>query len=80
MMRSETHSCPICGGAVNVEHYAVTRQPDREDRFLYCEFCERGFECSLYPDGDVLALDFVRRTEPVNFGKFLQRLEDARAA
>lgn len=80
MQSTEIHTCPRCAGAINREHYAEARFEYYTDRFLYCEFCEMGWETSEYRDGEAFTLEYVARIEPVNFGKFLQRLEGARAA
>ena len=80
MMTTALQECPRCGGAINRENFAVVEHSDRIDRFMACEFCCVGWEWSEYPDGEVQPLDFHERTEPRAFGKFLQRLEDARAA
>lgn len=80
MLVSGTHCCMRCGGAVNREHHTVVKLEDRTDEFLYCEFCGLGWETSTYDDGEISVLDYVEKTEPRNFGKFLQRLEDALAA
>lgn len=80
MLVSGTHYCIKCGGAVNREHHTMVKLEDRDDVFLYCEFCERGWETSTYDDGEVYVLTYVARTEPKEFGKFLQRMEDALAA
>ena len=86
MLDETLHDCPRCDSPVPREHYARTRVRARDlcssrtDEFLWCEFCGYGIEVSRYPDGEVFAVDFQERTEPVNFGKFLQRLELARVA
>jgi len=86
MMTQTIQQCPRCHGAIPREHYARERIYDkpthehRTDEFLYCAFCERGWEVSIYPGGEVFRLDFVARTEPLNFARFLKRLEAARAA
>ena len=80
MLASGTHCCPHCSGAVNREHHTAARIEDRVDRFLYCEFCGRGWETSTYDDGETFVLTHVESTEPKDFGSFLQRLEDALAA
>lgn len=80
MLDATVHCCPRCGGAIAREAYATRRLPDRVDQFMLCEFCGIGFERSLYPDGDIFALEYHERLEPVCFGKFCQRLADAHAA
>ncbi|MCH8853842.1 MAG: hypothetical protein IID41_14495 [Planctomycetes bacterium] len=84
-MRSETHCCPRCTGAVNCEDYAEheVRASDgtveRTDRFLHCLFCGLGLETSTYPDGAVYALHYYR-ADGWLFDGFVQRLEAARVA
>ena len=86
MLSAVHHQCPNCHGFVDVENFVQARVVNpsthevRTDEFLYCEFCERGYERSVYADGSVYPLEYIHKTEPVNFGKFLQRMEDARAA
>jgi uncharacterized protein with PIN domain len=80
MIASGTHCCLKCSGAVNREHHTVAQHDDRVDEFLYCEFCGRGWETSTYEDGEIYVLTYIARTEPMQFHKFLQRLEDALAA
>ena len=80
MLASGTHACIVCGGSVNREHHTKARHQDRVDEFLYCAFCGLGWETSTYDDGDIFVLDHVEKTEPYDFAKFLQRLEDALAA
>jgi len=80
MLRVELHQCPQCEGVIDRQHFAQVEFVDRVDEHLYCDFCGRGWEVSRYRDGDFFVLDFNERTEPINFGKFLQRLEDARVA
>ena len=74
------HECPKCGGSIERKNFAERRFVDRVDKFLRCEFCGYGIECSQYHSGELYALDFQERTEPVSYGKFLQRLESARVA
>lgn len=80
MLKTEIHECPRCSGAISRESYAEKRVDDRTDKYLRCEFCGYGVEVSQYDSGEVYAVDFQERTEPVNYGKFLQRLESARVA
>ena len=80
MLALDLQNCPRCGGVIAREHHAIARHSDRIDHWLHCDFCGIGWETSEYSDGDILALDYRRRTEPVAFGRFLQRLEDARCA
>jgi len=80
MLDQKIHECPRCESPVPREHFASRKLEHRVDEFLYCEFCGYGVELSRYPDDGVFALDFQEKTEPVNFGKFLQRLELARVA
>ena len=80
MLSDRTYECPRCGGAIDLENFSEVRLDDRIDRFLRCEHCDVGWESSQYANGDLYVLDYHERTEPVNFGKFVQRLEDARAA
>ena len=80
MLVAELQQCPRCRGTVDVEHFAVALFEDRRDEFLFCEFCAYGIERSVYDSGEVCTLTFRERSEPRAFGKFLQRLEDARAA
>jgi len=80
MLARDIHFCPICGGAVNVEHYARVKRAGDVEEFLYCESCERGWwKCTDF-DGDALSLDYRLRTEPESFRRFLLELEAARAA
>ena len=82
MLSATVHNCPRCGGAVGLEHYARAVVPtpghDRVEEFVYCEFCERGWETTTYADGERFVLDFVNATEPLNFAKFLRRLAAAK--
>ena len=80
MLATEIQHCPRCGGAINRENNVTAKRDHYDDRFLHCEFCGVGWESSVYADGDWSMLDFNERTEPVQFGKFLQRLEAARVA
>jgi len=80
MLLTELQHCPCCTGALNREHATVELREGFETRFLYCEHCEQGFEIDTYKDGTVHALHFICRTEPIAFGKFLQRLETAASA
>lgn len=80
MLVSGIHCCPRCDGAVDRKHHTMVKVADRVDRFLYCAFCGLGWETSTYDDGDIFVLDHVEKTEPVDFGNFLQRLEAALAA
>ena len=80
MLRRDLQTCPHCDGTIPREDFVTAQFPGREDTFIYCEFCGIGQEISVYDDGQVLPLDYHERTEPVAFGKFLQRLEDARVA
>ena len=80
MLTCDIHFCPCCEGAIHPENYAVVRFEDRVDTYMYCEFCHWGLERTAYEDGDVFQLDFRQRTEPVNFDRFLERLEEARVA
>jgi endogenous inhibitor of DNA gyrase (YacG/DUF329 family) len=80
MLTHELHECPRCESPVPREDYARVRIDDRTDEFMHCPFCGYGLEVSRYSDGAIYVLDYQERTEPVNFGRFLQRLEDARAA
>jgi len=85
-MFSPQQYCPRCQGAIPREHY-VQALPDDFGYFesrLYCEFCGLGLE-TLWQlrDGEPyeeFSLTVFGDSEPVNFGKFLQRLEDTRAA
>ena len=78
----QLHYCPNCHGAVNIEHY--TEEPDPRGRFVitltYCESCDMGWETVYNLVDDVRVFDFFRkfdiRRNPVELGKFLQRLQD----
>ena len=85
-MFSSQQSCPRCEGAIAREHY-VQLPPDEDGYFetlLYCPFCGFGLESRWkLIDGQPIedfSLTLFAATEPINFGKFLQRLEDSRAA
>ena len=80
MLKIDIQECPKCGGCIERNDFAEVRSPDRVLKMLWCEFCGVGFEAEFYDDGYVFALDYQMRTEPVNVGRFLQRLADARAA
>ena len=80
MLLTPIHECPQCGSALPREDCPVVKVPGRETHYFNCEFCGFGIELDLYPDGEIFYLDFYERTEPKNYGKFLQRLKDARAA
>ena len=80
MLVMETHHCPECDGAIAREFYAVDRVGGRETAHLYCDFCHVVWETDVYADHEVFALDYRARTEPDNFARALQRLEDARLA
>ncbi len=80
MLVMETHHCPECGGAIAREYYAVITADERKTSYLYCDFCDVVWETAIYAGSEVFAVDYRARTEPVNFGKALQRLEDARLA
>lgn len=80
MIAGTIQQCPRCEGAINRENHAVVEHEDRVDHFMVCDFCCVGWEWSQYEGGEIQPLDFQEKTEPRAFGKFLQRLEDARAA
>jgi hypothetical protein len=79
-MTVDISTCPNCGGAIPREHSAEIRTHWYTETLIYCEFCERGWEFSASRDGEFLSLDYHARTEPVNFGRFLERLDRARVA
>lgn len=80
MIRAQPQDCPRCGGRIAQDDCVQVRRPDCVEDYLHCEFCGYGIERAVYDGGDVLLLDYQRRTEPVCYGKFLQRLESARVA
>ena len=80
MLIVEIQECPKCGGAVDAEHVAVVELEDRRDEFFLCAFCGYGIEQSVYRDNTVQRLDFVERTEPIQFALFVERLRKAVAA
>jgi hypothetical protein len=85
-MIGDFQQCPRCGGAINREHFA--REPLPHDRkeitLLYCAYCDFGIETlwSVTDDrhSEEFSLEFDPRKDPVELGKFLQRLHDRRAA
>jgi len=79
-MLNVQQQCPRCSGAIPREHATKVVFEDCVDTFLFCDFCGYGLEMTVFPDGTILPLEFFERTEPRCFGKFLQRLEDARVA
>ena len=80
MLAHDLHECPRCESPVARDCYARKPCDGCVEEFLHCDFCGYGLEVARYPDGAVYVLDYQERTEPVNFGRFLQRLENARAA
>jgi len=80
MLTINFQECPKCGGGIDRRNYTEVRGVDRVTKMLYCEFCDVGYEAEFYDDGYVFALHYSARIEPVNLGRFLQRMEDARAA
>jgi len=80
MQRSSLQQCPQCGGAIASHHYTEQRYDTHVDRFLHCDHCDLVVECSDYHDGTRYRLDYHARTEPINYGKALARLEAASLA
>lgn len=74
--------CPECGGAVNAEHYATAYPVDRPCvvRFLYCDFCDTGFEVTNYcGEHPRVETRVFRSDKPRNMRGFFKRLAEARA-
>lgn len=84
MIATKVQECPRCGGAVNCEHTATEDLYTHVLTYLYCDFCGVGIE-TLWKhtpicDEHVLTVHHSGAKDPVELGKFLQRLENARAA
>ncbi len=78
---TDIKQCPRCSGYCNREHYAEEPIRDGKITLLYCEFCRRGWETVFRLDGDQYVYDFHAEhssDRPIELGKFLQRLKDAR--
>lgn len=80
MIAPPIHECPICGGAFDVGNSSYEEHKCYTDFFFLCDFCHRGWEISLCDDDGRFEMDYYEKTEPVNFGQFVRRLEAARAA
>ncbi len=80
MLSDKTFECPRCQGAIARENFAVRRNDYFIERYLLCDFCGYGVETTECGDGEVFTVDYLARTEPKNFQRFLDRLADARAA
>jgi len=76
--------CPQCGATLSAEHFAKEVLPKHEVTLLHCEFCSHGWETLWKEQGGVLheqyTLEFDAKRDAVDYGKFLQRLKDRRAA
>jgi len=81
---AKTQECPRCRGAVNCEHTAIEDLHSHILTYLYCEFCGLGIE-TLWKhtptcNEHVLTIHHSGSKDAIELGKFLQRLENARAA
>ena len=85
-MIADHQECPQCGGAIHREHFAREPLPRhaKEITLLYCAHCGHGLETLWSVTGgghqEDFSLEFDRHDDPVELGKFLQRLHDRRAA
>ena len=80
MLSPNPQQCPICTGAINRENSTVVHLLDRTVEAMLCEYCKIAWLVETYEDGEVFSLEFHERTEPACFEKFVEELEDARAA
>lgn len=73
--------CPQCGGAVNREDVAVLHTETDERRFLYCEYCQRGWEILITRDsGDVIPQTYGARELRKYTRRLMLAIREARAA
>jgi len=83
-MFAPLHQCPKCHGFISREHAAIEDLVTDQVTYLYCDFCGFGLETLWHklPEGLVEKFTIEHRAtrDPVDLGKFLQRLHDARAA
>jgi len=81
MSFSGIQQCSRCHGLIARENFAVIDKPACVETLLLCEHCDCGVEAVFEKvDGDLrlaFHVDYQQRTEPVNFGRFIQRLRDA---
>ena len=80
-----THQqCPKCTGAINTEHYSEDRLVDSVVTYLYCAYCNIGWETLWRKVGELLYEDFTvtweKEGEHRDITKFLEHLNKARAA
>ncbi len=84
MFNVRHQQCPQCEQCVSVEDVATEDLHDHMVTFVLCEFCGIGVETLWKKVGDGYEEDFSvtfnEHRDPVKFGKFTQRLLDARAA
>jgi len=77
--------CPVCHGAVNIENSVTEDLGEHEVTYLYCDFCQTGWE-TLWQrvKGGALELKlnvtYRARDDALKLGMFLQRMKDAVAA
>lgn len=85
MILATVQQCPQCTGCISREHTATEELAEYAVTYIYCEFCSVGIETlwrhtASGNDEEVFTLRHNGQTNPVELGKFLQRLETARAA
>lgn len=77
--------CPTCHGCVDIEHNVVQELGEIEIGYLYCEFCQIGWETlwQRVKGGDFelkIRATFSASKDAVKLGMFIQRMKDAVAA
>lgn len=77
-LMAEIQMCPQCECPLNRENVVVVPCENHIKIWLYCEFCNKGWEIERWPDGYFLKLDYQARTEPANFARFMERFTKAR--
>lgn len=83
MSFSNIQNCHKCGGALPRENVVIHEHANGDvETWTDCEFCGVGREALWSDDHSgrrhlVTTQDYHARTEPINYGKFKQRMEDA---
>lgn len=84
MSHRDIQQCPMCHGCVNIENNVVQELGDSEIGYLYCEFCQTGWETlwERVTNGFQLKINvaYSASKDSVKLGMFLQRMKDAVAA
>lgn len=83
MSFSNIQCCHLCGGALPRENVVIHEHANGDcETWTDCEFCDVGREALFSEDSAgrrylVTTQDYRARTEPISYGKFKQRMEDA---